>query len=348
MHELKLINMEEIHAERVDFLWEPYIAQGKITLIQGDPGEGKTTMALAITAAVSYGGEIGDKGVSVIPGNVIFQTAEDGLADTIKPRLELLGAECKRIDVIDESENPLTLNDERIEAAINSTNAKLCIIDPIQGYLGGADMHSVNGIRPLMKSLAGVGERTGAAIILVGHLNKGGGKAAYRGLGSIDIIAAARSVLTVGRLSIDENIRAFVQTKSNFGPAGNPQAFGFNETSGFTWLGDCDVIVEDLLNGKKNKRPESQFAKARHLLETVLASGQPVASVEIMERAESEGISLKTLNRAKSELGIISIKIGERWFWQWPVDVVYETNQDTQDGHDSCASNMASLTIFKN
>ena len=124
MAELKIITMRDIEAEQVSWLWKPYIPQGKITIVQGDPGDGKTTMMLAIAAAVTKG-EILPGGVAAPPVNVIFQTAEDGLADTIKPRLEQLGADCGRVHVIDETEQALSLSDERIEQSIIKTDAKL-------------------------------------------------------------------------------------------------------------------------------------------------------------------------------------------------------------------------------
>ncbi|GHU39636.1 hypothetical protein FACS1894105_14400 [Clostridia bacterium] len=222
--ELKLLTINEIQAEEVKWMWEPYIALGKITLVQGDGGIGKSTMLLAIAAAVTRGEEVGGSGVYAPPAAAIYQSAEDGYADVVKPRLLRLGANCDRVHVIDESDNPLTLSDERIEQAIVKADAKLFILDPLQAYLGGSDMHSVNGIRPLMKRLSAVAERTGCALILISHLNKRGGQAQYRGLGSIDIYAAARSVLTVGKLPLDENMKAVIHTKSNLAPLGKPQA----------------------------------------------------------------------------------------------------------------------------
>ena len=151
--------------------------------------------------------------------------------------MEQFGADCGQIEVIDEEENGLTLSDARIEQAILRTGAKLLIIDPVQAYFGGANMNSANGVRPLMKQLGTVAARHGCAVLLVGHLHKKGGKAAYRGLGSVDIYAAARSVLTVGRIPVDENMRAIVHNKSNLSSAGVPQAFGLDPAGGFTWLG---------------------------------------------------------------------------------------------------------------
>jgi len=216
--------------------------------------------------------------------------------DICKPRLEQLGADCDRVHVIDEGERSLSLADERIEQAIIRMDAKLFILDPLQAYLGGADMHSANGVRPLMKALGAVAERTHCAIVIIGHLNKKGGKVQYRGLGSIDIFAAARSVLTVGRINIDENMRAVAHGKSNLAPPGPSLAFGLDPIGGFSWLGEHDITIDELL-GNKKQQPEGQFSKARRLIETALANG-PVPAVDMMQMAEEQGISAKTLHRA--------------------------------------------------
>ena len=337
MAKLKIITMEDVQAEPAEFLWNPYIPLGKISIVQGDPGDGKTTLLLAIAAAVTRGAPLPGGGQTA-PVSVIFQTAEDGLADTIKPRLEQLGADCGRIHVVDEEERSLSLSDERIEEAIVKMDAKLFILDPLQAYLGGADLHSAGGIRPLMKALGGVADRTGCAIVIIGHLNKKGGKAQYRGLGSIDIYAAARSVLTVGRLSDD--VRAVVQGKSNLAPPGTPQAFSFDPDTGFVWCGDCDTTLDELLAGRKSPpKPENQLEKAKRFLEATLSRGQ-ISAQEIQSLAKEQGISTKTLNRAKEALGVVSVKLGDRWFWQIPITVEYE---DSQDGHDASVTDLAIL-----
>jgi len=347
MPDLKIITMRDIESERVQWLWEPYIPQGKITIIQGDPGDGKTTMSLAIAAAVTTGAPLPGNCACITPDNVIFQTAEDGLADTIKPRLEQLGADCGRIHVIDEGEKTLSLADERIEQAITKMNAKLFILDPLQAYLGGTDIHSANGIRPLMKHLASVAERTQCAVVIIGHLNKKSGKSQYRGLGSIDIYAAARSVLTVGRIDNEENLRAVVHNKSNLAPNGTSLTFGFDPVSGFYWHGEYDISIDELLNAKK-QQPENQFARARKLIENALRNGAVLAT-EMVKMAEENDISEKTFYRAKSALGVISVKRNDIWYWEMPEIIVTEFRedrqhgQDTQDGHGAA---MTALTIF--
>jgi len=334
MDNLKLINMGDVVAEQIKYLWYPYIAYGKITIVQGDPGDGKTTMMLAIAAALTNGQPISESGgnAALAPSNVIFQTAEDGLADTIKPRLEQLGADCVRVDVIDEDDKTLSLVDERIEAALVRTGAKLFILDPLQAYMGGADMNGTGGVRPLMKRLATVAENTGAAIVLIGHLNKNGGsKSVYRGLGSIDIPAAARSVLTVGRLvNVDENMRAFIQTKSNLAPTGKPQAFGLDPVSGFTWLGDCEVTIDELLDGKKSdKGSTSQLELAKAFIKGLLAHGD-VPAAEVFPKADAAGFPEATMKRAKSDLGVKSVKRGNEWFWVMESNQGYQAAQESQ------------------
>ena len=128
---LRLINMREVEVQQIKWLWYPYIPFGKITVIQGDPGDGKTTVVLAIASAVTTGTPLPESDTVIGPVNVIFQTAEDGLGDTVKPRLLQAGADCERVLVIDESERELSLSDERIEQAITLTDAKLFILDPL-------------------------------------------------------------------------------------------------------------------------------------------------------------------------------------------------------------------------
>ena len=152
--ELKMIRMSEIESQEVKWLWYPFIPYGKLTIIQGDPGDGKTTLVLNIAAKLSKG-ECLDSDMDVQESvNVIYQTAEDGLADTVKPRLELAGADCEKILVIDESDKSLSMADERLEEALAKTGAKVLILDPIQAYLcGGMDMNRANEARDMTKKL---------------------------------------------------------------------------------------------------------------------------------------------------------------------------------------------------
>ena len=173
---LKIINMSDVESKEISWLWYPFIPYGKITIIQGDPGEGKTTLVLNIAAVLSKGQGLDEHMKPEQPLHIIYQTAEDGLADTVKPRLEKAQADCNNIFVIDETDVSLSMLDERIEQAILKEKAKLMILDPIQAYLGAKmDMNRANEARDMTKHLGQVAERTGCAIVLIGHMNKNAG-----------------------------------------------------------------------------------------------------------------------------------------------------------------------------
>ncbi len=311
--ELNLIRMSDIEAKEVEWLWYPFIPYGKLTIIQGDPGDGKTTMVLNIAAAVSRG-EGFDEGMNITePMNVIYQTAEDGLADTVKPRLEQARADCSRVLVIDETNKALSMLDKRVEEALDKTGARLLIMDPIQAYLGGSmDMNRANEAREMTKYLATIAEQRNCAIILIGHMNKAGGcKAAYRGMGSIDFFAVARSVLLVGRVIGKDNYRAMVQIKNNLAPFGHPKAFELSE-DGFEWIGDYEISVDDVLGGYAPK--ESKLDQAKQLLKDLSEDKDAVSSNELIELAKAEGISKRTMDNARKEMGLKSQKINNTWY----------------------------------
>lgn len=323
---LKLINMEQVEVEKIDWLLYPFIPFGKVTIMQGDPGEGKTTMVLQIIAKLTKGeavlpsgsdeSALEEKTMVLEPVNVIYQTAEDGLGDTIKPRLLSAGADCSRVMVIDDNDQALTMMDARLEEAIIQTKARLVVLDPIQGFLGtDVDMHRANEIRPLMKRVAVLAEKYHCAIILIGHMNKNSnGKSSYRGLGSIDFQAAARSVLIVGRIKDEPEIRVVCHVKSSLAPEGKSIAFRLDKDTGFEWIGEYDISADDLLSGDNRGQ---KIHEAKEFLKEILVSGS-VAQTKVAEEAESRGIKKKTLWNAKKELEIDSVKIGNQWFWMLP------------------------------
>ena len=313
---VNIITMSEVQAQPVKWLWYPYIPYGKITLIQGDPGDGKTTFVLAVAALLSNGNPMPECDSTDSPQTVIYQTAEDGLADTIKPRLEEVGADCTRVVVIDESEAPLSFSDGRIEQAIIKTGAKLLILDPLQAYLGiDVDMHRANEIRPIFKTLGGVAERTGCAILIIGHMNKAMSqtKGLYRGLGSIDIAAAVRSILLVGRDKEQENTRVMAHLKSSLAPEGAPIAFELDQ-DGFRWVGKYEIGLDDLLNGTRSDREPTKEAQAVILILEMLRDGEKPCN-EVYARLSEHGIGRRTAENAKQTAGVKAIKKGAAWYW---------------------------------
>lgn len=282
--ELKIISMADVQEEDVVWLLYPLIPFGKVTIIQGDPGEDKTTLALQIIAKLTRGEAVlpyEEPGAIIEskeesdrqPMNVLYQTAEDGLGDTIKPRLNAAGADCSKVLVIDDKEKALTMMDSRLEEAIIETGARLVVLDPIQGYLGAdVDMHRANEIRPVMKRISTLAEKYRCAIVLIGHMNKASGeKSSYRGLGSIDFQTAARSVLIVGRIKDDPEVRVVCQIKSSLAPKAKPIAFRLDKQRGFEWIGEYDINVDDLLSGDCRGQKSKG---AKEFLKEILADGQ--------------------------------------------------------------------------
>ena len=313
---VEIIRMSEVDTQAVEWLWEPYIPFGKVTIVQGNPGEGKTTFALRLAAACTTGRTLPNM-KPLPPFNVIYQTAEDGLGDTVKPRLMEAAADLDRVLVIDEAKQELSLSDERIERAIRQTGARLIILDPIQAYMGEkADMNRANEVRPIFRRLAEVAERTGCAVILIGHLNKAaGGQSAYRGLGSIDFRAAARSVLLIGRVKREPNVRVVIHDKSSLAPEGKPVAFCLDPETGFEWIGEYDITADELLSGAGGNNA-TKTEQAERLILDLLADGKELASEDIVKAAAEAGISERTVQNAKRNMSAVlgARRVGGQWY----------------------------------
>ena len=300
---VKIIRMSDVELTPVEWLWKPYLPFGKLSVLQGNPGEGKTYFAMHLAAACTNGKLLPNM-ERMEPFNVIYQTAEDGLGDTVKPRLIEAGADLDRVLVIDDSDVQLTLSDERIEKAIVENNARLVIIDPIQAYLGAdVDMNRANEVRPIFMRLGQVAQRTGCAILLIGHLNKAAGmQSLQRGLGSIDIAAAVRSVMFIGKLKHDPTMRILTHEKSSLAPPGASLAFSLGDESGFSWVGEYDITADEMLSGIEPQR-ETKTQQAKDLICTLLAGGKQVLSEDIDKAALERDIPGRTVRDAKRELG---------------------------------------------
>lgn len=299
----------------IDWLWYPYIPFGKITVVQGDPGDGKTTFILNIASLLSKGFPMPESSIA-FSGTAIYQSAEDSMEDTIKPRLLSAGADCTKIAFIDDAECGLTVNGARIESAIIETGARLLVLDPLQAYLGESyEMNRADGIRPMMKQLTTVANRTGCAIVIIGHMNKASSaKGIYRGLGSIDITAAARSVLLVGRVGSNSSIRAMAQIKNSLAEEGAPIAFEILDNAAVRWIGHYDISVDELLNGCGTPPDESKVNQAAEKLKELLTHDM-VPCKQIYKILSKQDVGKRSVDKAKKALGIKSIKRADGWYW---------------------------------
>ena len=307
-----------VKASEVEWIWYPYIPCGKITMLQGDPGEGKSTLIIHIAAILTKGGYLPDGQKIKKPEMVIYQCSEDGKGDTIKPRLEQAGADCNRVAFIKEDNGELTLEDKRIKNAIIQIGAKMVVLDPIQAFIGhNGNMANAVKMRETLSKLSKVAEETNCAIILVGHMTKtNGGKQIYRGLGSIDIAAAARSILMVSRDKEDPWKRYMFPVKSSLAPEGEPIGFELDKEKGFQWIGKCQIDIDELLTVERSTAKKDIAIK---YLQTMLAT-EDLPSTYIYEKMKEYGISKRTVQEAKKIAEIKAYKKGKNWYWHMEVE----------------------------
>jgi len=312
----------EITATKVDWLWYPYIPFGKITILQGDPGDGKSTLMMDIISRVTTGREL--PGAEAIePIKVIYQCNEDGLSDTIRPRLERAHGNCNMVGFIEEETNSVHLDDEEIRNAITYMGAGLLVVDPFQAYLGEADMTNAVSIRRIFRRLGIWASTYRCAVVLIGHLNKkSGSKELYRGLGSIDLIALARSVLQIERDDADPEIRIIRHIKSSLAPHGEDKSFTISNNGEVVWLSEeleekthINPITESI--SKMTEKERCKMESAAEYLSERLQNGL-IESKIIIEELEKTGFHKKTIKTTKKLLGIESIRKNQKWYWSLP------------------------------
>lgn len=311
---LKVKYYKGVTCRTVDWLWYPYIPYGKVTIIQGDPGQGKSTLALNLAAIVSTGGYIPLTDTRIPQSTVVYQNSEDGIDDTICPRLKNYGADLDRVAYIDETDMTLAMDDARLDQVLAETGARLMILDPIQAYFNGnTDMNRASGIRPVMSKLAKLAQKYNCAIVLIGHLSKAKGmNELYRGLGSIDIPAAARSVLLVSTMQDSPSERIMVQIKSNLAPLGASVIFRINGNAPIKWLRKSKITVEEIIEDASEPMTKEQRAEA--IIYRLLKGGQQPSTVVLAE-CEKNGISIRTAKSAKLKMNIVTNKKKDGWYW---------------------------------
>jgi DNA repair protein RadA/Sms len=321
--ELDIVPLSLVEPEEIIWLWYPYIPLKKLTLIEGDPASGKTYLILAIAAGITQGydlpnqdGEVG-KPSEDRKGTVLYITAEDGMADTIRPRAEKVGADLTRLFVLREPQAISLQEPQTLQNALARFRPKMLVLDPIQAFLGaGMDMHRANEVRPLMTTLLAMAIHYECAIICVRHWTKAvGGKAGHRGQGNVDFAAAARSQISVGESPHDAGKRIMAQAKMSLAGLGTSIVFSI-EDKGLEWVGTSTITANELSQAQPNLQHHQRKDAMKWLKDFLTPTAQP--SELTIHEAEKVSISEKTLRRAKEALGVLSTRIDNIWYWRLP------------------------------
>jgi hypothetical protein len=333
--------MADVEAEDVAFLWRPRLPLGKLTLLQGDPGQGKSYIVAAIATALSIG-----RG---FPGETDFQpvrslifTAEDGLSDTLRPRLEAMGADLSLIFAYDQAVD-LSRADgfAAIEREVARLRPALVVVDPIVAYLGGRiDMHRANEMRSILAPLSKLAGDHSCAVVAVLHLSKArSGRALHAGLGSVDFSAAARSILLAGSSANDPGSRALLHIKCNV--AEQAPALGYRITAGqFGWTGPSTLAAADLLGPETAGEQRTAEEEAARWLKELLCDG-PIKSREVRREAEAAGLAWRTVERSRRSLGVRVRRVGfgEAGAWEWTLSDQRPPNDAIDRQENSLAGN---------
>ena len=322
--ELKIISSTNVEVREINWLWYPFIPRGKVTILQGDPGEGKSTFMLTLAAYLTRGEALpfADFGEPPDPITVLYQSTEDDYDDTIVPRFIKAGGIRDRLAFIDESEYPLTFDDDRILEGIKQTGAKLLVLDPLASYIGDCSLNASNEVRQKFNALINAARETDCAIVVVNHMNKMPGlKAIYRTPGSIDVAGAVRSILLLARDPDEEDKRYLVQTKMNLASKGDALEFRI-EDGGIKFTGITDKTADEILRKQDFVsgigRPDVKLQEAKEVIEELLAAGTAVPAEDCEAVLKKNGIRRSTAQTAKRELGIESVRIQDRWYWKLP------------------------------
>jgi hypothetical protein len=322
----RLVCVADVAPKAVEWLWLPRLARGKLTLLAGDPGAGKTHLALAVAAGLSRGWPLPGQVTSGPPCSIVYMSREDGVADTLRPRLDALRADCSRVHVLDGAADGGSVslaNVDVIVDAIERTGAALVVVDPIQSWLGArVDAHRANETRPVLDALAAVCARHRCACLVIAHTAKARGvRAVTAALGSIDFAAAARVMLIAGADPHDESRSVLAAAKSNIGPMPDSVAYAIDrETGAFSWAGTVDVTAADVLAADgATEDDRSALSEAIDWLRTELAAG-PRTARDMERAARAAGIAGHTLRRARRAAGVRARRQGfgrgGAWLWQ--------------------------------
>ena len=332
-----MIRLSDVQPEPLHWLWPGRIPLGKVTMIAGDPGLGKSFLTLDLAARISTGTPWPDAQSEANPtGGTVLLSAEDDIADTIRPRLDAAGADVSRIVVlraVQHGEGParmfnLATDLEALDQAIRGCgDCRLVVVDPITAYLGKTDSHNNADMRGLLAPLADMAGRLGVAIVAVSHLNKSGtGPAMYRTMGSLAFVAAARAVWVVTKDKEDPTRRLVLPVKNNLAPDKGGLAYSLlNDDDGIPrvfWDAEpVNMTADDALSEERDDDARSERGAAAEWLRDALAAG-PMPAKDVKREARENSIAERTLKRAKKAIGAVARRLGfgkgATWYWALP------------------------------
>ena len=347
---LRVVTLSEVTPEEVQWLWPGRIALGKLAVLEGDPGVGKSILTIAVAAHVTSGVLLPDT-ASADPADVLFITYEDGLGDTVLPRLTAAGGDSHRFHVVDcvepcagSVERPLTVPEdvERLRIEIKKYGAKLVVIDPLGAALSSnIDAHKDAEVRRALASLSNVAAESGVAIVVVRHFPKrASGRAITAGAGSIGITGAARGVLALHQDPGDSTKRVLAVAKCNLALLAPSLRFRFeqhgNGVPRICWEGESSLSADDLILSRA-AAPDVREDEASAFLKQRLEKSPRLAS-QLLKEAQAEGISRGRLERAKKKLRVRHFRerFGGLYVWELPnaISSVVQSFEDNAEPKD--------------
>lgn len=311
----------DVQLTSVDWLWYPYIPYGKVTIVKGDPGVGKSRFALDLAARITRGDTFPFREEERTPESVIYQTSEDDYQDTVIPRFISAGGNPSLLYYIDETENGhVTFTDERLVQAVKTHNARLLILDPLSSYIGDVSLNAANEVRPQFDKLISLARNTGCAIVIVTHLNKAGEKKLiYRTLGSIDVVGAVRSEITIDADPDDAAKKYLMHSKSNLAMPGSCIELRDRDDGTVEYVSELTDISAAKLYAELHPvgRPADRVKEVVDIITDMLSDGPRPAQ---KCAARLEDYAGGTITSAKKYLGVKSVKHGATWQWCLPED----------------------------
>jgi RecA-family ATPase len=333
IYRLKTTDIKDVEPQIVKWMWPRRLPFGKFCLLAGDPGLGKSYLTLDIASRVSIGGPWPDGEGNAPQGKVLMVSVEDGTADTIRPRLDLLGANLDNIRIIeplvesDEDQKALSLADHvaLIEQEILSYRASLLILDPLLAFTGAKDTHKASDVRSVLAPLAATADLTGCVILGVMHLNKKSGEftSIYRITSSGDFAAAARSVQVVGKHPEEDDVRVLAPVKMNLSADPPSIKYGFTQDGFFSWFGTTELEAHDVLQAP-SPHQKTAIESAKDFITDLLTDKDDIPSKEVIEASREFDIAEKTLRRAAKDMGVhifqkwqMGKKGVKAWYWSF-------------------------------